>query len=84
MPDRDDRRSINFPDEGFLFLCNGAGLEIHVTDYHARPLKLSWDTLIGWRTEATSAQIAFPLEGCPSEPPRQAPSALPSLWEISR
>ena len=67
----DPQREINFLNEGILVLCDEAGLEIQVTDYHAMPLKLSWVTLHGWRIEATSARAAPPPEVPPSLPPRQ-------------
>lgn len=57
MPDsQDDRRKVNFPREGILILCDKSGVEIQVTDYHARPLKVAWDTIDLWRSEATGAR----------------------------
>jgi len=72
----DDQRKLDSLTKGFMFLCDEAGLEIHVIDYHAEPLKLSWETLDEWRAESTRQQLALPLQGTttPPSPPSQGPS----------
>jgi len=62
MSNRGDRRKIFFPHEGYLLLCDEGGVEIHVTEYHAGTLRLSWETLTRWSSEATAAQRALPLD----------------------
>ncbi|HZM00148.1 MAG TPA: hypothetical protein VFD43_07855 [Planctomycetota bacterium] len=52
----DSRPHRSFPREGFLLHVEPDGLEIQVTDYHARPLRLSWALLESLRAEAQAAR----------------------------
>jgi hypothetical protein len=70
---RDQRRKVNFPDEGFLIVCDDTGLEIRVTDYHAEPLKVPWETIERWRSDAVPAAS----EPSGSTPPGLAPAPRP-------
>ena len=80
MADRsNDRRKLDSITKGFMFLCDESGMEIHVIDYHAEPLKLSWETLDDWRNGATLEQLALPLQGTASEPSPPGPEPAPGL-----
>jgi len=66
MPDRDDRlHKINFLREGFLVLCDKAGVEIRATDYHSEPLRISWNTLGQWRAGAETPQMTLLFDDSP-------------------
>ena len=80
MGDRgDDPRKLDALTKGLMFLCDEAGLEFHVIDYHAEPLKLSWETLDEWRTEATLQQLALFLQGPAAEPSPSGRGPAPGL-----
>jgi hypothetical protein len=52
-PDPRPRRS--FPREGFTLFLDASGVEIRVDDYHAKPLRLSWELLERMRQQGRSA-----------------------------
>lgn len=41
-----DEGRIEYVDEGFVINWDKSGLEIRVTDYHAKPLRLSWKDIL--------------------------------------
>ena len=55
MTQPDGRVNRSFP-EGLTLLADADGLEIRVDDYHARPLKLSWQVLERLRRESRSVR----------------------------
>ncbi|MBI3447677.1 MAG: hypothetical protein HY049_01965 [Acidobacteria bacterium] len=69
MSDRGDRLRVDFNDQGYLLVFDERGVVIHVTDYHAGPLRVSWETLAGWRRQATPEQRALPF---PTPLPKEA------------
>ena len=59
MPNPADARPCHsYPREGFEIYLDRGGVEIRVTEYHAKPLKLSWAQLEQLRSEARSAPAA--------------------------
>lgn len=77
-------RRIDFIREGFQILCDGAGIEIRVTDYHAEPLRIPWVILEQWRggdAGTSPPDIPPPLAGfapesaSPGGPRPQSPSS---------
>ena len=60
-PDSPDR--LDFVKEGISLVAHPEGLEVQITDYHARPVTVPWQTLMELRRRA------IPLE---AEEPRGA------------
>ena len=54
----DPRPHRSFPGEGYTLFLEKDGLEIRVDDYHARPLKLSWEQIEEMRVEAKRHRAA--------------------------
>ena len=48
--------------EGYILQCDENAVEIHVTDYHARPLRLAWDDLLAF-AEKAQIPVAHTLLG---------------------
>jgi hypothetical protein len=54
MADSDNAGHIDYPREGFTIFWDAHGLRIDVIDYNAKPLHLSWDTILDLAKRAGS------------------------------